>query len=65
MFSKPKDVSLSQVSFCQKTYIDTVLAEEMFQFQPPALNTFSIPAGQPQSFATFVLLGRAAIFGYK
>jgi hypothetical protein len=47
---KPKDITILQVSYCQKTYIVTVLAEEMFQFRLPAPNNISIPAGQLQSF---------------
>jgi hypothetical protein len=52
------------MSFSQETYIDSVLTEEIFQFQLPAAKTIKFPAGQPQSFSTFVLLGRAAIFAY-
>jgi hypothetical protein len=33
------------MSFCQETYIDSVLAEEMFHFQLSAANTIGIPAG--------------------
>jgi hypothetical protein len=35
------------MSFCQETDIDSVLTEEMFQFQLPAANTIGISAGQP------------------
>jgi hypothetical protein len=38
------------MSFSQDTYIHSVLADEIFQFQLPAANTINIPAGQMQSF---------------
>jgi hypothetical protein len=50
LVSKPKDVSLSQMNFWQETYINSVLADEMFHIQHPAANTIGIPTGQPQSF---------------
>jgi hypothetical protein len=37
----------------------------MFEFKLPAANTISIPAGQPQNFATFVILGRASVLSYE
>jgi hypothetical protein len=62
---KPKDVSLSQMSFCQETYIDSVLAEEMFQFQLVPRTPSAFQKANRRAFTTFVFLGRAAIFGYK
>jgi hypothetical protein len=38
------------MSFCQETYIDSALAEKIFQFQLPAANTIGIPAGEVKSF---------------
>jgi hypothetical protein len=48
--SKPKDVFPFQTNFCQETYIDSVLTEEMFQLQLPAANAIVIPAGKSKSF---------------
>jgi hypothetical protein len=42
--------SLSEMSFSQETHMDSVLTEEIFQFQLPAANTIGTAAGQPQSF---------------
>jgi hypothetical protein len=70
----PKDITLLQVSYCQKTYFDTVLAEEMFQFKLPTPNTISFPAGQRQNFChirpnvafyTWPSLGCPSAIGYQ
>jgi hypothetical protein len=39
------------MSFSQETYINSVLTEEVSQFQLPAANTISISAGQPPRFS--------------
>jgi hypothetical protein len=49
--------------FSKDTYINSVLTEEVIQFQPPAANSITIPAGQQQGFHS-VLPGRAAKLDY-
>jgi hypothetical protein len=42
---------------------DTVLTEELFQFQLPVANPVSVPASQSQGFTPYVLLCSAANLG--
>ena len=49
----------------QEAYIDSVLVEEMIQFQIPVAKSVKFPADQPKGFSPFVFLGRVAILGYK
>jgi hypothetical protein len=51
------------MSFCQETYIDSWLTEEMLSLLPRTPSAFQ--QANRRALATFVHLGRAAIFGYK
>jgi hypothetical protein len=53
------------MSFCQETYIDSVLTEEMFQFSFLPRTPSAFQQANRRGIATFIILGRAAIFGYK
>jgi hypothetical protein len=48
------------MGLAQEVNINDVLNEELFQFQLPATNTTSVPAGQPQCFSR-IALDRAAM----
>jgi hypothetical protein len=49
----------------QEAYIDSVLAEEIIQFQIPVAKSVSYPADQPKGFLPFVFLGRVPYTGTK
>jgi hypothetical protein len=48
----------------QEANINTVLTEDLFQFQLPARKAIIFPISQPQDFSQF-FLGRTAILGYE
>lgn len=46
----PTDFSWPEMRLSQEAYVDSVLAEEMIQFDVSAANPVRVPAGQSQGF---------------